>query len=131
MKIEDLIPNDKFDNKNIKQLYTLTDEEIKPIIYSLLEWIQDYNWPVAQEMIHVLKKRENLIFPYISEILNGDDISWKYWVMELLIPDFTFEHKSVLKGDILKLINKSETDEDTESIRECAIECYKNCGFKY
>lgn len=129
MNVKNLIPKNKHDISNIDKLYVLTDDEIKPIIYDLLEWIQDYNWPVAQELIPVLKERENIIFPYISDILRGDDFMWKYWVMDLLIPDFSFEHKNALKDDILVLMNDPDIDPDTESIREIAKECYKNCGF--
>jgi hypothetical protein len=129
MSVKDLIPKDKYDVSNIDKLYSLTDDEIEPIIYDLLEWIQDYNWPVAQKLVPVLKKREDIIFPYVIDILRGDDSMWKYWIMDLFIPDFSFEHKNVLKDDILKMINDSDDDEDTESIREIAIECYRNCGF--
>ena len=129
MNVKDLVPKDKHDVSNIDKLYSLTDEEMKPIVYDLLEWVQDYNWPVAQELIPLLKEREDIIFPYMSDILRGDDFMWKYWIMDLIIPGFSFEHKNALKDDILKLINDLDIDEDTESIREIAEECYKNCGF--
>lgn len=129
MNVKDLVPKNKHDVSNINKLYSLTDDEMKLIVYDLLEWIQDYNWPVAQELVPVLKKREDIIFPYMSDILRGDDFMWKYWIMDLIIPDFSFEHKNALKDDILALINDPDIDEDTESIREIAKECYKNCGF--
>lgn len=129
MNVKDLVPKDKHDISNINKLYNLSDEEMKPIVYNLLEWIQDYNWPVAQELVPLLKEREDIIFPYMSDILRGDDFMWKYWIMDLIIPDFSIEHKNALKNDILVLINDHDIDEDTESIREIAEECYKNCGF--
>ncbi len=129
MNVKDLVPKDKHDVSNINKLYSLTDDEMELIVYDLLEWIQDYNWPVAQELISLLKERENIIFPYMSDILRGDNYMWKYWIMELIIPDFSFEHKNALKDDILALINDPDIDEDTESIREIAEECYRNCGF--
>lgn len=129
MNVKDLVPKNKHDVSNINKLYSLTDDEMKLIVYDLLEWIQDYNWPVAQELVSVLKEREDIIFPYMSDILRGDDFMWKYWIMDLIIPDFSIEHKNALKDDILLLINDPDIDEDTESIREIAKECYKNCGF--
>lgn len=129
MNVKDLVPKDKHDISNINKLYNLSDEEMKPIVYDLLEWIQDYNWPVAQELVPLLKEREDIIFPYMSDILRGDDFMWKYWIMDLIIPDFSIEHKNALKNDILVLINDYDIYEDTESIREIAKECYKNCGF--
>ena len=129
MNVKELIPKNKKDNNNISKLYNLTDKEIKPIIYDLLEWIQDYNRPVAQDLIPVLIKREDLVFPYIKDILNGSDPMWKYWVMDLLIPHFSDEHKIILKNDIIKLINNPKKDEDSEAVREIAIECYDRCNF--
>lgn len=41
--LRDLIPKDKFDNSTINQLCRLTDDEMQPIIFDLLEWLQDYN----------------------------------------------------------------------------------------
>jgi hypothetical protein len=123
MIFKDLIPKNMHDISN--KLYSLTDDEMKTIIYDLLEWIQDYNWPVIQELISVLKERKDVIL----DILRGDDHMWKYCIMDLLIPDFSFKYKCALKDDVLKLINDSDNDEDTDSIREIAKGCYKNCGF--
>lgn len=124
MDVKQLVPKNKHDIKNIEKLYQLPDNQMKKIIYDLLEWTQDYNWPVAKALIPVLIERENLVFPYIKSILNSDDIMWKYWVMDLLIPHFSKQHKEYLKNDILKLINDQNEDEDTEEIRKKAIELF-------
>jgi len=50
-KIFELIPKDKFDTSGIYALYKIAPDEVEPILASLLEWIQDLNWPVAQELI--------------------------------------------------------------------------------
>jgi len=127
MNVKELVPKNKLDDSNIEKLYILSDEEIKPIIYDLLEWLQDYNWPVADKVLKVLLKREDLVFPHIKNILKCDDFMWKYWIMDLLIPSFNMEHKKELKQDLLDLINDSQTDEDTNDLREVAIECYNEC----
>lgn len=122
-----MIPRDKFDCSSIEKMYALTDNQMAEIVYDLLEWIQDINWPVAQKLIPVLLERENLIFPYIIDILNKDDYTWKYCVLDFLIPNFSITHKEQLKGNILKLINDPNNDEDTIALREIAIECYNRC----
>lgn len=48
MELRDLIPKNKFDDGNIVELDGLTDEELKPIVYDLLMWLQDYNWPISR-----------------------------------------------------------------------------------
>ena len=67
--IYELLPQDKFDNRNIEKLKMLEDKEIKFLIPELLEWLQDYNWPVADDVLHVLLQRENLVVPCVKEIL--------------------------------------------------------------
>lgn len=126
-KIEDFIPKNKFDDKSLYGIDELTDEEIQPIIYELLEWLQDYNWPVADKVLKVLLKRENLVFPYISDILEGNDIIWKIWIIDLLIPTFTAEHKELLRENILDLSNISDNDEDSLALKEAAFQCYQVC----
>lgn len=126
MDIKDLIPKDKFDNSTIKQLNKLTDKEIKPIIYKLLEWLQDLNWPIAQEILPIIIKHQEVVVPYISSILNGQDIMWKIWVMELIIPALTYENKNMFHEDIKNLSRLVENDEDTVAIIESANKCLQN-----
>lgn len=55
------VPQNKTD---FKALDSITKEEI--ILYqdSLLEWLQDINWPVSSKVVTVLK-------PYVSDIVKG------------------------------------------------------------
>ena len=134
MNVKDLIPKNKLDDSNIEKLYLLTDEEIIPIIYDLLEWLMDYNWPVADKVLKVLLEREDLVLPHIKYILKKDDFKtdsekldyemWKIWLMILLIPSFNIEHKKELEQDLLNLINDPMIDKD---VRETAIECHNEC----
>ena len=119
MEIRELLPKNKFDNSNINRLFLLTDEEIKPIIYELLEWTQDYNWPIAKEIIPVLLEREDLIFPYIREILQSNDEEWIYWIIKLLLPSFSASHKNMLKDEIVRLTNSSEEDYKENVLEFC------------
>ena len=129
MKSKQLLPKDKYDNSNIENLKKLQDEEIKPLIPELLTWLQDYNWPITKEVLNVLKGRENLVFPYIADILAGDDVMWKCWIMELLIPSFSDEHKAKLKDKIKNLMSLSSSHEDAQYIIKVATDCYKECFF--
>ena len=99
-KAKDYLPKNKFDQQSLCGIDELSNEEIQPIIYELLTWLQDYNWPVADKVLQVLRKREILVFPYLADILAGDDIMWKIWIMELLVPTLTAEHKEALRKNI-------------------------------
>ena len=65
-KIFDLVPKDKFDVSGIEKLRRIGIEEAEPILGSLLEWVQDLNWPVAQELIKVLPRFHRQLIPHID-----------------------------------------------------------------
>jgi len=83
MDIRSLIPKDKGDTETAEKLKKFSYSEIKPIIPDLLEWIQDMNWPVARPVAEYLQALTNEISPEILKILQGDDIMWKYWVIDV------------------------------------------------
>lgn len=79
--IHDLVPKNKFDSSNIERLKHLTDNEIEPILPSLLEWIQDCNWPVAGDILPVLALHQSALVPLIHRVLSPhekDDINCPY-----------------------------------------------------
>ena len=126
-KAKDFVPKNKFDQQSLFGIDELSNEEIQPIIYELLTWLQDYNWPVADKVLQVLRKREILVFPYLADILAGNDIMWKIWIMELLVPTLTTEHKEALRKNIFDLSKVPSYDEDDIALKEAAAQCYQVC----
>ena len=126
-KAKDYLPKNKFDQQSLCGIDKLSNEEIQPIIYELLTWLQDYNWPVADKVLQVLRKREILVFPYLANILAGDDIMWKIWIMELLVPTLTTEHKEALRKNIFALSKVPSYDEDYIALKEASTQCYRVC----
>ena len=100
--IHDLVPKNKFDSSNIERLKHLTDNEIEPILPSLLEWIQDCNWPVA------------------GDILPKDDI-WKYWIITCLAPLFSDESINCILSDIQRIAKSPTQGELREEVHEAAV----------
>lgn len=87
-------PLDSKHNKNVwencaKVLSERSDEELKPYIISLLEWLQDMNWPgafIIFERLKNYKDKENFVWSYcvvmnMAEKL--DDEIWKENLIEL------------------------------------------------
>lgn len=87
-------PLDFKHNKNVwencaKVLSERSDEELKPYIISLLEWLQDMNWPgafIIFERLKNYKDKENFVWSYcvvmnMAEKL--DDEIWKENLIEL------------------------------------------------
>ncbi|WP_346848643.1 DUF5071 domain-containing protein [uncultured Clostridium sp.] len=114
--LRDLIPKDKFDYSTINQLCKLTDNEIQPIILDLLELLQDYNWPIAKDILPIIVVHQNIAMPHILTILQGDDIIWKYWIIELVIPYLIYPNKQLVKSELERLSSLEIIDEDIAEI---------------
>lgn len=121
--LRDLIPKDKFDNSTINQLCRLTDDEMQPIIFDLLEWLQDYNQPIAKDILPIVVLHQNIAMPHILTILQGNDIMWQYWVIELVIPYLIDPNKQLVKSELERLSSLEIIDEDIEEI----VKLSKNC----
>ena len=76
----------------------------------------------------MLLQRENLVVPCVKEILEGPvDVSWFIWLMDLLIPTFTKEHKEEFREILYKIKNMEVVDEDIEALAEEAERCWEKC----
>ena len=83
-----LVPKNKFDNSTIPQLMSLSENDITPILPKLLNWIADFNWPIANDVCKVLAKFPESITPLLIEALNpeAEDDELKYYIINHLIP---------------------------------------------
>nr|3UT7_A Chain A, Structural view of a non Pfam singleton and crystal packing analysis [Acetivibrio thermocellus ATCC 27405]3UT8_A Chain A, Structural view of a non Pfam singleton and crystal packing analysis [Acetivibrio thermocellus ATCC 27405]3UT8_B Chain B, Structural view of a non Pfam singleton and crystal packing analysis [Acetivibrio thermocellus ATCC 27405] len=114
--LRDLIPKHKFDNSTIDQLCKLIDNEIEPIIFDLLKWLQDYNWPIAKDILPVVVLHQSIAMPHILTILQGNDIMWKYWVIKLMIPYLIYPNKQLVKSELERLSSLEIINEDIREI---------------
>lgn len=71
---------------------------VKVILSGLLEWLQDMNWPGAQQIAEFLRSIGSPVVPHIREILkqHPDDEIWIYWLFELFIDDWE-------KGNVVQI----------------------------
>lgn len=123
INIYQLVPKNKFDNSNIERLKVLTSEEIKPILPKLLEWLQDYNWPIAKEVLPILSLHQSELIPVIINVLTleeKDDI-WKYWIITYLIPLFSDENIKLVFPYLKRIIEKPTKGEREEMVDKAVI----------
>lgn len=123
MDIHNLVPKNKFDNSDIEKLKQLTDEEIEPILPCLLEWIKDYNYPIAKELLAVLELHQIALTPLILNVLSleeKDDI-WKYWIITSLLPLFSNTNIEPFLPAIKRIAENPTQNEIREEVDEAAI----------
>ena len=106
----DLIPKDKFDNSGVEQLMLIDVASAEPILGKLLEWMQDINWPIAQEYLHVLPRFHEGLIPHIRDVFKTDDGIWKAWVLTLM-EGFPKETIIRLQDDIKRIALRPTEDE--------------------
>lgn len=115
-----LIPKDKFDTSTIDELMKISEDEVKIILPDLLYWIADFNWPVAKDMINVLKRFSNNLIPHIQIVLraNENDDMLKYWIIKELIPVLSKEAQNKILGDIKRICDCPSMTEEIEGVRD-------------
>jgi hypothetical protein len=80
-----VVPTNKFDIAAAERAVALGWPGVKPVISELLEWIQDYNWPVAHMLAPFLAAVGRPLAPCLRPIFAGDDEVWKYWVIDAVL----------------------------------------------
>lgn len=116
-----LIPKDKFDNSSIETLRTIDVDKATPILGSLLEWLQDLNWPVAKELIDVLPRFHVGLIPHIESVFSSNDDIWKYWTLRL-IKKFPIETVNFLAPAIKRMAENPTAGEVIEETNIYALE---------
>jgi len=99
----------------MEELRMVDIEECSQIIGALMLWIQDMNWPIAQEMICILLRFREKLLPHIKDVFMSDDEMWKYWTLDL-VNKLPYETAIELKNDIARLAYHPSEKEKNEEV---------------
>ena len=117
-----LIPKDKFDITTAEKLNNYSYEEIQSIIPSLLEWLQDMNWPVAKPISEYLISINEQITNEILDVFKTNDEIWKYWMISTFGP--VTQNKEI-KKEIERIAKRPTNNERLEELDELSLEIMK------
>lgn len=106
-----MVPLDKHDEEALKELAIASDDTVLANADALLEWLQDANWPVYQGVLNRLIPLGHRLVQPLSEILRGDDSSWKSLIVCDLIGGFDTSAQ-VLYSDILSQVLLAASQDD-------------------
>jgi hypothetical protein len=120
--IQNLIPKHKFDIEIAEKLTDCAVEDIKPIIPSLLEWLQDMNWPIARPISKYLISINDQITNEILEVFKTKDEVWKYWIISNFGPITT---SIEVRNEIERIAYHPTKNEQTEELDELSLEILK------
>lgn len=117
-----IVPSDKFDYIACNNLLTASNQEVIENIDSLLEWLQDMNWPVASRVLSRLKLIKEPLTSPVRRILQGDDDIWKYWIITELLSQTSSSVVATLEEDLQRIITKPTENEVLEEVNIAAID---------
>jgi len=121
MELKDCIPHDKSDTLAIFNAKAVGFPVLNPILPDLLVWLQDVNWPVAEEMANILSKAGPEIISHISDILHSDDPEWKDGLLTLLAPHLKPEIWTGIRRDVRRLARRPTAFDKENGIDAVAL----------
>jgi len=127
--IQDLIPTHKSDLQRAEAAIKAGYPAVEPILGRLIEWLQDYNWPVAHVLAPFLESVGAPLVPHIWHVLRTNDDIWKYWVIGILIQSLPKEAAVEFRPELERLAYNPEPNERTEELDEQAREALEHFGW--
>ena len=126
--VQELIPQHPRDVERAKAVVEAGYPTVTPILPRLLEWLQDYNWPVAQILAPFLASIGSPLIPYIQRVLNTDDDIWKYWIISTIVHN-SLELATAYKVELQRLAYLPTQRESIEELDEVAREVLEKFGW--
>ena len=99
-KIEEMLPKDDNDTKNINKLLEIDDESFEKLSIILLRYLKKVETKVSKRIKTILIKRQDLIIDKINLILKeSKDDEWKANIKYFLIPKLKVKNQKKIKKD--------------------------------
>lgn len=122
MDIRACLPRDKHDFEAVNKLNEFRNEELKVIIPELMEWLQDGNWPISKPVENILLRLGEDLVPHIKDVLQTQDSTWEYFILVGLIDRLPVSHLSMLRSDLVRILESPTHDEILEELDEVILE---------
>ncbi|TCO68061.1 DUF5071 domain-containing protein [Marinisporobacter balticus] len=119
MKKNYFIPKHKFDFEAVERIKNADSISIQPVLPEIFEWVEDINWPVAQELVKVLVKFNDLIIPFLKDLMQKPDGLREYSVYYGMMPLLTNRQLLLLKDELERVASNPslfEIEEEYDKI---------------
>ena len=94
---------------------------VEPAVMSLLEWLQDINWPVAQVLAPFFATVGADLAPYVRPVLQSQDDVWKYHIIESVVGR-SMSLTQALESELRRLAQSPTPSEHAEELDRVARE---------
>jgi hypothetical protein len=123
------VPRDKHDIARAEAAITAGYPAVEPILWELLEWMQDTNWPVAQILAPFLAKIGLPLIPHIRKIFETADEMWKYRIISEILAESRVVTEA-LKTQLERIVNSPTQSELEEELDVQAREVLQLFGLR-
>jgi hypothetical protein len=109
-------PRNKFDHASIAYLDTLPVYYWRHLIWDILDWLGDSNWPIFIAVRDLLLKNPHDCVPQLRHVFEGNDAELQYNCLCHLIPHMPEEYVRALAPDLRQYRDavSDEVDQDYE-----------------
>jgi hypothetical protein len=115
-----LVPRHKHDVARAERAAAAGYPAVAPILGELLQWIRDYNWPVAKVLAPALASVGLPLLPHLRSVFDGHDLVWQRWCLECIVADSRLLAES-LAPELRRLASSSTSAERAEDLAEISL----------
>jgi hypothetical protein len=123
------VPRDKHDHESANRAIAAGYPAVEPVLWDLLEWIQDMNWPVAQDLAPFLASIGKPLIPHIKKAFETEDHIWKYWIMQEVFLESP-EVAADFRDELRRIAYNPTESEITEELPEDALHVLQHYGWE-
>ena len=124
-----LVPRHKADMERAPAAVDAGYPAVAPVLHQLMEWLQDYNWPVAHVLAPFLASIGAPLAPHVRYALDSKDDTWKYWTVSVILGQ-SRELAEMFRADIERLAWTPTQEEAHEEVNEVAQEVLQGYGWE-
>ena len=117
-----IVPTNKSDFTACENLKVAQDREVIACLNDLLEWLQDINWPVAPKVLERISNLGQPLVKPVTDILEGSDEVWKYWLISCLLPEIDIEIRKSFIPTLTKIAQNPTLEEINEEVNIVSVE---------
>jgi len=121
MDISFFIPANKHDFEAVERIKNADPKDVEEHLPQIFEWIEDINWPVAQELVKVLAGFDDLIMPFVIDLIRNPDGLREYSIYYFMLPLLTNRQLQLLKEELERVAHNPSPFEKDEEYDKIAL----------
>lgn len=115
------IPVSKDDFETVERIKNADPKSIQKVLPQIFEWIEDINWPIACELVKVLAGFDEIIIPFVIDLIRNPDGLREYSIYYYMLPLLSNSQLSLLREELERVANNPSLFEREEGYNKIAL----------